>query len=127
MAFKVPNEFRITEGPMGSDNSIGNVGAFKIPWHKGGGSCVLFVIASDGKPNICHGWEHVSVSGCTNRGPFIPSWDQMCYVKDLFWDEQDCVLQFHPPKADYINNNKNTLHMWRKFGSEIELPPKELV
>lgn len=41
------------------------------------------------------GWEHVSVS-LSNR---CPTWEEMCMVKDIFWGEDECVIQFHPPKS----------------------------
>jgi hypothetical protein len=51
--FKVPNEYRVHEGELGSNDEIGNNGAFVVPYQ----SFMLRVIASDGM-----GWEHVSVS-----------------------------------------------------------------
>jgi len=57
--FKVPNEYHIREGELGSTDEIGNSGAFLIPYQ----SFTFRVIASDGM-----GWEHVSVS-LPNRCP----------------------------------------------------------
>lgn len=51
----------------------------------------------------------------------------MCKVKDLFWGEEDCVVQFHPPKSVYVNNHEFVLHLWRKIGSQFETPPGILV
>lgn len=121
--FKVPNQYRIKTGLLGSDDSIGLCGAFEIPWKKNY-ECMLYVIASDGESN---GWEHVSVHGRTGRGIFTPSWDQMCFVKSLFWDDAACVVQYHPPKSDYVNVHKNCLHLWRKCDAVFETPPKELI
>lgn len=102
---------------MGSDDSIGNNGAFFVPRPKE--SSPLRVIASD-----CYGgWEHVSVS-LPNR---CPTWDEMCKIKSLFWDADDCVIQFHPPESDYVNNHPYCLHMWRKIDFDFPLPPKEMV
>lgn len=36
MSFKVPEEFRMTSGPLASDSKIGNNGAFAIKLKKGG-------------------------------------------------------------------------------------------
>lgn len=70
------------------------------------------------------GWEHVSVS-YSNR---CPTWEEMCRVKDIFWYDNECVVQFHPPKSEYVNNHPCCLHLWRKSaGNEFELPPKEFV
>ena len=88
--FKVPEDYRITEGNFKSDQRFGNNGAFPIMFE----SYRLFIIASDGA-----GWEHVSVS-LKNR---CPNWKEMCFIKDTFWGEEDCVIQYHPPKSEYIN------------------------
>ena len=69
------------------------------------------------------GWEHVSAS-LRNR---CPTWDEMCLVKDIFWRDDECVVQFHPPKNEYINVHPYCLHLWRKIGEETYLPPKEFV
>lgn len=110
--FKVPERYRVTTGPLPSNKSAGNNGLFFI-----GG---LRVIASDGL-----GWEHVSVS----RAKRTPSWDDMCRVKSLFWGEDDLVVQFHPPKSEYVNNHPYCLHLWRKSMSNdfCEVPPKVCV
>lgn len=81
----------------------------------------MIAVASDGG-----GWEHVSVSimGSTSK---TPDWDQMCFVKDLFWDEEDVVIQFHPPKTHYVNNHPGCLHMWRQIGKVIDIPPSIFV
>jgi hypothetical protein len=66
-----------------------------------------------------HPWEHVSVS--TEKR--CPSWKEMCWVKDLFFDEQECVVQFHPPKSEYVNYHPNVLHLWRLSGMAFPMPP----
>jgi hypothetical protein len=111
--FKVPNEYRIQSGMLGSNDEIGNKGAFTIPFE----SFVLHVIASEGM-----GWEHVSVS-LSHR---TPNWREMCFIKDLFWDAEDVVIQYHPAKSEYVNLHDNCLHLWRPVGVEIPTPPKEL-
>ena len=111
--FKVPNEYRIRDGVLSSTDEIGNNGAFLIPYQ----SFMLRVIASDGK-----GWEHVSVS-LSNR---CPNWREMCFIKDLFWDGEVVVMQYHPKKSEYVNLHDNSLHLWRPMGEAIPTPPKEL-
>lgn len=113
--FHVPNEFRIREGKMRSMNSYGNNGAFLFK-HLGR---KFYVIASDGL-----GWEHVSVSVVDKNR--CPTWEQMCYVKDLFWDPEDIVLQIHPPKSVYVNTPEFTLHLWRNPNQEFQLPFKDM-
>lgn len=63
-------------------------------------------------------WEHVSVS-LHNR---CPTWDEMCFVKDLFWRDDETVIQFHPKKSKYKNYMPYCLHLWKKISVEHELP-----
>ena len=66
-------------------------------------------VASDGG-----GWQHVSVSIEGKSKP--PYWETMCAVKDLLWEAEDCVVQFHPPKSQYVNHHPGCLHLWRYTG-----------
>lgn len=121
---KPTNEFlerhRIITGPLASDSSYGNNGAFRfaIP----GEARPIHVIASNGL-----GWEHVSVSfGPESRK--TPSWELMCQIKDLFWNTEEAVIQIHPPRSDYVNNHPGCLHLWRCIdGQEQPLPPSIMV
>lgn len=119
MAFRVPNRFRIKSGQLGSTDDYGNNGAFSVRFKNG---CSFNVIAADGD-----GWEHVSVSIPGIRR--CPTWEEMCQVKVLFWDEDDMVIQYHPPKSSYVNNHPYVLHLWRKCGSNefAESPPTYMV
>jgi len=76
------------------------------------------VVWSDGG-----GWEHVSVSF---RGR-CPSWEEMCIVKDIFWHEDECVVQYHPAKSEYVNNHPYCLHLWRPLQQDMPVPPSILV
>ena len=67
------------------------------------------------------GWEHVSVSPESKR--MIPTWDDMCKVKDIFFKDDEAVIQIHPPKAEYVNNLPNCLHLWRCYYRDMLLPP----
>jgi len=118
--FHVPNKFRLKNHPFfGSDDSYGNNGVFFIPIEK---DIKAQVIASDGE-----GWEHVSVIIIEIGKSRTPTWEEMCILKDVFWDEEDTVIQFHPPKSEYVNNNDNCLHLWRKIGFDYPLPDSLLV
>jgi hypothetical protein len=70
-------------------------------------------------------WEHASVS-TPDR---CPSWFEMCFVKNLFWGEEETVVQYHPPKSSYVNCHPNTLHLWRPTRSKdrMSIPPSILV
>lgn len=71
------------------------------------------------------GWEHVSVAPF--KKSVTPSWDDMCFIKELFWKDNEAVIQIHPKKEDYINNVENCLHLWRCTYMLQPLPPKILV
>lgn len=121
--FKVPEKSRITYGEMASCADYGNNGAFGVVLNtnvgKGQhGKRRFHIIASDGDD-----WEHVSVS-LPDR---TPTWGEMCVIKGMFWGEDDCVVQYHPPKSDYINNHPYCLHLWRPIGIELPRPDSILV
>lgn len=111
------NRFRILDGPMASRRDAGNNGAFLLPRPT---RMDLFVIVSDQL-----GWEHVSVSVKGQRR--VPTYEEMCYVKDLFWGEEETVMQLHPPKSVHVNLHKYVLHLWRPTDGKIPLPPTYLV
>lgn len=106
--------YRIRNGPQASSRFDGNNGVFLIP-HNG---ARLAVVASDGL-----GWDHVSVS-LADR---CPTWDEMCAVKDLFFEAEECVVQYHPPRSVYVSFCETCLHLWRPQSSDIPLPDPVLV
>lgn len=71
------------------------------------------------------GWEHCSVSPYAKR--IMPSWDDMVAIKDIFWKDDESVIQIHPPKDQYVNNMPNCLHLWRCTYQSMTLPPSVLV
>ncbi len=113
MTFKCPDKYRVQLPgyPAGDERN----GYFIVPLKH---QQKLRIIASDG-----FGWEHVSVS----RRDRCPTWDEMCQIKALFWDEDDCVIQYHPPRSEYVNNHPNCLHMWRPIGVSLPMPPSIMV
>lgn len=101
-------------------------GAFRIPCRKTAGE--LRVLACDGSiARADNGdpfaWDHVSVS-LRNRPP---NWAEMCFVKSLFWDDTEAVMQLHVPAAEHIDIHAFTLHLWRPLLVPIPLPPSEMV
>ena len=83
----------------------------------------LRIIASTAEFPTSQGWEHVSVS--TRRR--TPNWREMCWVKDLFWEPDETVMQLHPPEREWISNHPYCLHLWRHVSLEIPMPPSILV
>lgn len=107
-------KYRMYEGitPFGKPET--HDGAFEIPFE----SYLLRIICSDGM-----GWDHVSVS-LHHR---CPSWKEMCFIKDLFFNDNETVIQFHPKKTEYVNYHPYCLHLWRNHYEEVELPPSIMV
>lgn len=122
---KVVEAARVTSGPLAGDKSLGYNGAFIVPNPSAyARQRVLIIIASDGG-----GWEHVSVHvmDSETNTQSTPTWDEMCHIKNLFWSDDECVIQYHPPAANYVNNHPYTLHLWKPVGIEIPQPPSIMV
>lgn len=118
--------FRVQTGPYAScDGDM--FGAFMFGMHGHVNKTILRTIAADGEET---GWEHVSVTVVYQVGRSwrqrAATWQEMSFVKDAFWREDECVVQFHPPRANYVNNHSCCLHLWRKVGTEYETPPEIL-
>ena len=102
-------------------------GMFKIP-HRDLLNYHYFVIASTGMD-----WDHVSVSLCITKNdkeyslPRCPTWEEMCYIKELFFEEEETVLQYHPAKSDYVNCYPYVLHLWRPQLEKIPIPDSMMV
>jgi len=69
------------------------------------------------------GWDHVSVS-LQSR---CPTWEEMAWIKDQFFGENETVMQLHPAKSEYVNNHPFCLHMWRPQNAMIPTPPSWMV
>ena len=76
------------------------------------------VIASNGLE-----WDHVSVS----RRNRTPNWAEMAQIKDLFFHDDETVMQLHVPASDHINDHPHCLHLWRPHKMAIPRPPACLV
>lgn len=114
---------RIRVGEYASDDSEGLMGAFTV---RGPYGADLRIISSGTAEwdkrrgrQAYFGWEHVSVS--TDRR--CPNWPEMSFVKDLFWEPEETVVQFHPPQSEYVNHHPYCLHLWRPIDAIIPLPP----
>lgn len=115
--------YRIRSGQLATNSKDGNNGGFRVPQKNGPD---LLVIISDGQhpADPYHGsWEHVSVSTSTR----CPTWDEMSRIKDLFFREDEVVVQFHPARSNYVNDHPYCLHLWRNRDWDFEMPPKVLV
>jgi hypothetical protein len=118
--FHVPEKYRKLTGNYSSNESYGNNGHFEFFIGKINKKVKVLCVVSDGM-----GWEHVSITlPLCNR---CPTWEEMCIIKNIFWDETDCVVQYHPSKDDYISNHNYCLHLWKMVNKEFDKPPKIMV
>ena len=69
------------------------------------------------------GWEHLSVSMPSRT----PTWEQMCIMKDIFWNKNEACVEYHPREEGYVNNHKHCLHIWRPTHEPLPTPPSILV
>lgn len=121
---KFPEHFRAQHPLLPFQSKAGDpYGFFKIPGRHANGRG-LKIVASDGGDVV--GWEHVSVS-LIDQPTKCPSWEEMCLVKDLFWEPEECIVQYHPAKQDYVNQHKGCLHLWRCTDRPMPAPPSILV
>lgn len=105
------------EGRAGS-----GYGHFKLMGPCGAPVTIVSSAANAPGDTISQGWEHVSIS--TPRRP--PNWGEMCFAKALFWDDEETVVQFHPPRSQWINNHPRCLHLFRHRDGHA-LPPSIMV
>lgn len=108
----VLDEYRVPINSMMGDGIMGDE------------TCGKFIIPSENKrfnylviASIDGDWDHVSVSLLTLDGNHplerCPRWNEMCFIKDLFFKDEEEVIQFHPKKSEYVNIHPYVLHMWR--------------
>lgn len=71
------------------------------------------------------GWEHVSIA--PYKKSHTPTWDEMCRLKEMFFRDDEVVVQFHPAKSEYVNNMPNCLHLWRPLNEVMPTPPAIMV
>jgi hypothetical protein len=137
MRTKVPAALengRVRSGPWATTPDWGFSGAFHvrapsgamltIGAHPGDGR----MLASDGVGSrqvisAPTGWEHVSAEADGRT----PTWDEMCWIKSLFWDPEECVIEYHPPASKYVRDNSYRLHLWRPKHAAIPMPSVSVV
>src|SRR5262245_56707138 len=117
----VPEKLEAGRDRSLSSPDYGLTGAFVL-----NGPCgsVLRIIANDAEEPSAQGWEHVSVS-CPHR---CPNWEELCFIKDLFWEDEELDIQYHVPKSQHIDNHPHVLHLWRDIQNpHPRMPPSTTV
>lgn len=109
----------------------------KMEGQDGFGGTVHKIIYKSGKPKFSNklednlnfifswgcGFEHLSVSTPVRT----PTWEQMCLMKDIFWNDDEVCMQLHPKKENYVDNMQFCLHIWKPIDKEIPQPPSIMV
>jgi len=114
-----PEHFRLrNRKDIFANHTNGNNGPFLFPHYRIKGY-EIFCIISDGM-----GWEHVSITvrKIGNDATRCPTWEEMCWVKDQFWNEDEVVIQYHPAKKDYVSDHPFCLHLWKPTDCIIPTP-----
>lgn len=121
-----PETYRVKKGEYATDDSMGNNGVFVIP-HPRIKNYFFLCIISDGHDSTM--WEHVSIVVKSHdiKVKRCPTWEEMCFVKDCFWHEEETVVQYHPPKSESVDNHQYCLHLFRHIDTEIMRPPSNMV
>lgn len=91
---------------------LGILNTAKIKLSDSGTCTVIWCDNEDGN-------EHVSVSPKHKYN--IPTWEDMCQLKEVFFDEEEEVYQIHPKHSQYVNLKNNCLHLWKpRNGKTLE-------
>lgn len=102
--------------PLGFPHGKGDdFGWFEVPTKSGR----LFVMVAPSDEE----WQHVSVS----KKERTPTWEEMSFIKNLFFDDEDICVSFFPAKSQYVNLAKNCLHIWRNTRIPFPTPPTYLI
>ncbi len=117
---RFPQNRRVMNGPFANSDKL-NGAFFRIPVKGVLGTQWLNVIASNEG-----GWEHVSVTKTVKGHAVTPSWEDMCAVKDEFWEQEDEVFQIHPKRSEYVNLHTNCLHLWRNTNEHLPTPNSDM-
>jgi hypothetical protein len=121
---KVPEQYRLKKHEaLGTDSSAGNNGFFIIP-HYRINNYEIRCYATSGL-----GWEHVSITIAPKGkdATRCPTWEEMCWAKDRFWNEDEVVVQYHPAKKDHVSMHHFCLHLWRPTEQVLPVPDPLMV
>jgi hypothetical protein len=110
------NRWRIRTGKMASSEIDGWNGAFQVPLE----GELWYVMISDRE-----GWRHLSIRNSQKKA--LPSWQVMTRVKACFFGDDDWVVQFIPPRAEYVNDCQWVLHLWQPVDAVLPTPHVALV
>lgn len=109
MPLHAAESYRIRHGRLGSDDSFDSNGYFLVPYKE---EFLLCLISDSG------GWDHVNISLPART----PNWEEIEFVRDIFFDAQDIVVIYSPPRLFPYVTNPFHIHMWRRQGHQFPIP-----
>jgi hypothetical protein len=115
----MPERYRVKMGAVAFEISNTTSGFFKIPHPKIANYYFEVILSSPGD------WERVSVmlSSPKRKVERKPTWDEMCLVKSLFFEEAETVVQFHHGIESKPGNEPlYCLSLWRSTNGEYPQP-----
>lgn len=77
-------------------------GAFRV--YIGGRSFDVIASVDEGGGEA---WEHVSV--CRPHSDKLPTWEEMCAIKDMFFEPEEECVQFHPQEKQLCEHRQKLL------------------
>lgn len=73
-----------------------------------------FRVLADIEKHYSFGWvEHISISPLDRKRKTVPTWKEMCAIKDMFFHDEEECFQYFPKKSEYVNIHSTCMHLWR--------------
>jgi len=66
-------------------------------------------------------WEHVSVTPRNQKR--CPTWEEMSAIKDMFFESEEEVVEYHPKSSQYANLHEFCLHLWKPVDGSLLRSP----
>ena len=113
---------RVLRGEWASAPEDGVMGAFLVMGPKGSRPAIISMASIEFEVRL----EAVNVSVANSP---TPNWGRdKASVKDLFWGEDECVVQYHPPRSEYVHTTVLLRRLWKPLNAVIlQLPPAILI
>ena len=97
--FRIPDD----KGEMIKLRIPGYIGAYRIQTK---GRAYLVIASIDNGLR-----EHISISHKNLK--IWPTWQELVFIKDIFFKDEEECYQVFPKKSEYVNIRSNCFHIWR--------------
>lgn len=75
-------------------------------------------------------WKRIQVSLLNwwhQQLKVFPTWDEMCAIKDIFFNDDEAIIEIHPSDEYKIYEKDYTIDLWKPLNKELPLPNPDLV